>query len=272
MITESTLARVRKVAVIGAGVMGEAIIATLIKMGFPKNSLCFVEKRQERSQEIEAKFGLSQVEMKNAASSDLIFLVTKPQDLQAVVEELALDLPQTTLLVSLAAGKKTSLIESLLKNQNPVVRVMPNTPLLLGEGISAVSGGRFASESHLALVTEILDSAGSTVRVAEELQDAVTAMSGSGPAYFFLFIESMIEAGVKLGLDASDAKALATSTIKGAAKMLESSGKSPATLRENVTSPNGTTAAALAVFDQAGLKQIVEEAMTAARDRSVELG
>lgn len=271
-MTESALATVGKIAVVGAGVMGEAIIATLIKMGYPKRSLCFVEKRDERALEIEEKFGVSRAEIKSAALSDLIFLVTKPQDLEAVVRELAPALGQSTLLVSLAAGKRTSLIEALLKDQNPVIRVMPNTPLLVGEGISAISGGRFATERHLALVTAILDSAGSTVSVAEELQDAVTAMSGSGPAYFFLFVEAMIEAGVKLGLDENDARVLAISTIKGAAKMLESSGKSPSRLREEVTSPKGTTAAALALFDEAGLKQIVREAMTAARDRSVELG
>ena len=272
MNTKLTVDEVRKVAVIGAGVMGEAIISTLIASKFRKDAISFVEKRDDRAQEIEEKFGISRASLPEVASADLIFLVTKPQDLEAVVEILAKDLNPTALVVSLAAGKKTSLVESILKSDNPVIRVMPNTPLLIGEGISAISAGKFAREEHLSLVKGLFQSSGSTLLIDEALQDAVTATSGSGPAYFFLFVESMIEASMKLGLNEADATLLAVSTIKGAAAMLEQSGKSPATLRENVTSPKGTTAAALSVFDEAGFRETISKAMRAARDRSVELG
>lgn len=272
MMTKFTVEAVRKVAVVGAGVMGEAIISTLIASKVRREVISFVEKRDDRAQEIEAKYGISRASINQVADSDLIFLVTKPQDLDTVMQALASDLDSSSLLVSLAAGKKTHTLERHLTKENPVIRVMPNTPLLIGEGISAISAGKFARPEHLAFIVELLQSCGSTLVIDEALQDAVTATSGSGPAYFFLFIESMIEAGVRLGLKEEDATLLAISTIKGAAAMLEKSGKSPATLRENVTSPKGTTAAALSVFDEAGLREIVIRAMKAARDRSVELG
>jgi len=272
MNTKFTRDGVRKVAVVGAGVMGEAIISTLINSKYQKDVISFVEKRDDRAHEIESKYGISRASLSEVATSNLIFLVTKPQDLESVVEALAKDLLPSSLLVSLAAGKKTSVLEKLLKSENPVIRVMPNTPLLIGEGISAISAGKHAKEEHLLVVTELFQSSGATILIDEVLQDAVTATSGSGPAYFFLFVESMIEAGMKLGLKQEDAAALTISTIKGAAAMLQKSGKSPATLRENVTSSKGTTAAALAVFDESGLREIVAAAMRAARDRSVELG
>lgn len=272
MNTKFTRDEVRKVAVVGAGVMGEAIISTLINSKYRKDAISFVEKRDDRAQEVAAKYGISRASLAEAATSDLIFLVTKPQDLESAVEQLASGIKSSSLLVSLAAGKKTSAIEKLLQGDNPVIRVMPNTPLLIGSGISAISPGKYARQEHLLVVTELFQSAGSTILIDETLQDAVTATSGSGPAYFFLFIESMIDGGKQLGLSEADARLLAISTIKGAAAMLEKSGKSPATLRENVTSPKGTTAAALSVFDESDLRAIVAKAMKAARDRSVELG
>jgi pyrroline-5-carboxylate reductase len=151
------------------------------------------------------------------------------------------------------------------------VRVMPNTPVLIGKGMSVLSAGAHASADHLALISTLLSTSGAVMYIDESLQDAVTAVSGSGPAYFFAFIEAMVAGGVALGLSAEVATELSIQTIIGAAAMLAESGKSATTLRENVTSPNGTTAAALTRFSQGHLAELVAGAMTAARDRSQEL-
>ena len=265
-------------AVIGAGVMGEALIQTLLKAGALREQISFLEKREDRATQIVEKFG---IELKSLdqllAGSDVIFLVVKPQDLESVLQEInqLIDPGSSALaplIISLAAGKKSSFIEAMLKTNNSVIRVMPNTPLLIGEGVSALSLGKYATKADGEFLSYILSFGGSVITLEEELQDAVTAMSGSGPAYFFAFIESMVLAGEKLGLSRDGAMVLAKATIKGAAAMLNQPGADPKILRENVTSPAGTTAAALQVFKDRELEKIIEEAMKAARDRSLELG
>jgi len=201
----------------------------------------------------------------------VIFLAVKPQDLESVLSELNQGLNKETLLISIAAGKTTKFIESKLANTNPVVRVMPNTPAQIGKGVSAISPGASATNDHLSLTKDLLSASGLVVEVAEENQDAVTALSGSGPAYFFNFIEAMIKAGVNLGLTEEVATQLAIGTITGSAAMLQESGIDAATLRKNVTSPNGTTAAALKVFSDSNLEKIVADAMAAAKKRAQEL-
>jgi pyrroline-5-carboxylate reductase len=258
---------------IGAGIMGEALITSLLKAGISPSAITFSEKRQERSEEISARYGIKALTVDELArTSSVILLLTKPQDLGSVLEEIASNLAPQTLIISFAAGKKISFIESTLVAELPILRIMPNTPLTVGRGISAISLGKYASNDDSDLATEILKESGDVILVPEELQDAVTAMSGSGPAYFFAFIESMVKAGVELGLDNESATRLAISTISGAAKMLEESGKTPTQLRENVTSPNGTTAAALAFFADHKFEEIIKGAIKAARDRSLELG
>ena len=174
-------------------------------------------------------------------------------------------------IISFAAGKKTSLIEKFSSDGVPVLRVMPNTPMLVGVGASAISAGKFATENDIQAVVDLLKSSGKTIVVDESLQDAVTATSGSGPAFFFKFVEAMIEGAAELGLSEADAKTLVIQTIAGAAEMLKVDGASPTKLRENVTSPNGTTFAALNSFDEGGITDLVKKAMRAARDRSQEL-
>jgi pyrroline-5-carboxylate reductase len=260
-------------AVIGAGVMGEALIQTLLKAGAQGKQISFFEKREDRALEIAKKFA---IELKSLdqllIKSDLIFLVVKPQDLEGLLGEIHQLIGPEALIISLAAGKKSSFIEKVLERNNPVIRVMPNTPLLIGEGVSVLSLGKFAAKADGEFLSHILSFGGSVVVLDEVLQDAVTAMSGSGPAYFFAFIESMVTAGKKLGLNHDDAMTLAKATITGAAAMLNQPGADPKILRENVTSPAGTTAAALQVFKERELEKIIEEAMRAARDRSLELG
>ncbi len=262
-----------KVGILGVGVMGEALLAGLIAAGVPARNISFVEKRAERSSEIVAKFGAQPRDLEDVArDSDLLLLVVKPQDLGDVLDSCKGQVKSSALLVSFVAGKSTSFIENRLGGVSSVIRVMPNTPLLIGKGMSVLSAGTNASSQQMEFITGLLSSSGDVWSVEEELQDAVTAVSGSGPAYFFAFVEAMVSSGQSLGLDEQTSTRLAIQTIIGAAGMLQESGKSATTLRENVTSPNGTTAAALKVFTEGGLAQLVEKAMTAARDRSVELG
>lgn len=262
-----------KIAIIGAGAMGEAIIAGLVKSGRPANSIYILEKRQERSDEICARYAVNQVaNVAELAGFSAIFLIVKPQDLACTLTQIAEALTPDSVLISLAAGKKIIGIESALNGKRvPVIRVMPNTPALVGEGMAAISAGSYCSEKDLALAEELLSGTGQVIRIEEELQDAVTAVSGSGPAYFFLIIEAMVAAGIKLGLTAEDAHQLSVQTIVGAATMLRDSGKTPTILRENVTSPNGTTAAALKELGDSGIHDIFAAALLAARDRSREL-
>jgi pyrroline-5-carboxylate reductase len=174
-------------------------------------------------------------------------------------------------VITFAAGKTISFISNSLGTGNPVVRVMPNTPTLVGKGMAAASIGAGVTDAQRDFVLGFLAATGKVIEVSEELQDAVTATSGSGPAYFFAFVEAMVAGAQELGLSEKDATTLTVQTMLGAAQLLEQSGKSATTLRENVTSPNGTTAAALSSFSNDNLNSMVSKAMKAARDRSQEL-
>lgn len=257
-----------KPAIVGAGTMGEAIIASLLRSGFSADSITILEKRAERVAELTAKY---RVKTGSIVGSDVILLATKPQDLKTTLEVISNQIKTGSLLVSLLAGIKSERIESLLPKNVRVVRVMPNTPLLISNGMSVVTGGSSANESDIAWVQDLMSKSGRVLVMKEKDMDAVTATSGSGPAYFFAVVEAMISAATRLGLDESSAKTLVSQTFLGAAAMLKESGKDARELRENVTSPNGTTAAALKVFSANKLDEIVYEAMKAARDRSIEL-
>lgn len=260
------------IGVIGAGVIGEALISALIDSGHAPSSITISEKRAERAAELTKMYGVGEASLEeNVKSADVILLVVKPQDMATTLEEMKPTIKNSTLVISFAAGKQIAFVNSVLGAVIPVIRVMPNTPTLVGEGMAAISIGAGVSAPQIAFVKDFLSATGQVVEVAEELQDAVTAVSGSGPAYFFAFVEAMVEAGVKLGLSEEVATQLSTQTMFGAAKLLTTSNKSAQTLRQNVTSPNGTTAAALASFAESDLAGIVERAMTAARNRSQEL-
>jgi len=263
---------VRNVGVIGAGVMGEALITGLIASGIPATSITISEKRVDRAQELIKSYGVNSAEISTTvASSDALLIVVKPQDMALTCQQIQPTLKAETLVISFAAGKKIDFISSHLSGHTPVIRVMPNTPTLVGEGMAAISPGPRTSKQDLDFVRSFLSATGKVVEVPEDLQDAVTATSGSGPAYFFLFVESMIQGGISMGLSQEIATELTIQTLVGSAKLLATSGKSATTLRENVTSPNGTTAAAIASFNAENFAQIVQSAMTAARDRSQEL-
>jgi pyrroline-5-carboxylate reductase len=260
------------IGVIGAGVMGEALIAALIRSGENPSDIAFAEKRNDRAEELVSRYSIVHKELIDvAANSKILLLVVKPQDLPATLQELAPHCAPGTLVISFVAGKTIASITAVLGGSVSVVRVMPNTPALLGLGASGYSFGENVSGELRTFVSNFLAATGQAIEVPESLQDAVTATSGSGPAYFFRFVEAMVDGAIALGLSKEDAHTLTVQTIVGAAAMLEQSGDSPTTLREKVTSPNGTTAAALASFNSAGITEIVAEAMRAAAKRSQEL-
>lgn len=260
------------IGVIGAGVMGEALIAALIQSGVNPADISFAEKREERAAELAARYSIVHKELTDVASeSSTILLVVKPQDMQSTLADLAPSISPETLVISFAAGKTIASIASGLGKSNPIIRVMPNTPALVGKGASGYSLAPNVTADQKKFVSDFLAATGKAIEVPENLQDGVTATSGSGPAYFFAFVEAMVDGAVALGLSREDASVLTIQTIVGAAALLDQSGDSPTTLREKVTSPNGTTAAALASFNASGLNAIVADAMAAAAMRSQEL-
>ena len=258
-----------KVGIVGTGIIGEALIEVLLRSGLTRESLFIAEKRQERRDEIINKYGVS--EIKDYSSLDAVLFAVKPQDFMATLETISSSLSNSPLIVSFAAGIKIKSIEEKLGKGSRVIRVMPNTPMVMGRGMSAMSLGSAAFSDDQEWVRGFLSKVGEVIVVDESLQDAVTATSGSGPAYFFAFTEAVVGAARRLGISQEDAVTLASQTLIGAALMVEKSGKELKTLRENVTSPNGTTAAALKSFADSGLEELVYQAMKAAHDRSIEL-
>src|SRR3954464_14975691 len=261
------------VAVLGAGKIGEALLAGLLAGGRTTDELLFTERHPERAAELTARLGVTGVDVADAAArAEVLVVAVKPQDIAPVLAELAPVLRPGTLVVSLCAGLPTALFEGALPEGTPVVRVMPNTPMLVGEAMSAISAGRHAGDDELAAVQRMLSSVGRVVRVPEAQQDAVTALSGSGPAYFFFLVEAMIDAGILLGLPRAVAADLIVQSAFGAATMLRESDDHPVLLREAVTSPAGTTIAAIRELERHGVRAALLAAIEAARDRSVELG
>lgn len=262
-----------RIAVLGAGKIGEALLAGLLASGQPADELVFTERHPERAAELTARLGVVAADVAGAAErSDVVVVAVKPQDITPVLAELNAAIRPGTLVVSLCAGLPTALFEGALPADTPVVRVMPNTPMLVGEAMSAVSAGSHATSAQLDEVEKMLSAVGRVVRVPETQQDAVTALSGSGPAYFFFLVEAMIDAGILLGLPRAVAADLIVQSAYGAARMLRESSDHPVILREAVTSPAGTTIAAIRELERHGVRAALIDAIEAARDRSVELG
>ncbi len=256
-------------AVIGAGVMGEALVSGLLNAGWSPSDITAADRREFRRAEMQQAHGVNVATNEEAAAgADTVVLVVKPQDVGEVLPGIAGVLRPGTLLVSLCAGISTAQLESHLPAGTPVVRVMPNTPALVGEGMAAISAGSNAKAADLEHATELLSALGKVITVPERYQDAVTAISGSGPAYLFFVVEAMIDAGVMLGLPRDTSTTLVVQTMYGSAKLLRESGEHPTVLREQVTSPGGTTAAALRQLEDHRVKAAFITAMEAARDRS----
>lgn len=266
-------ARARKVALIGAGVMGEAILAGLLNAGYDSGSIVATDRRPERQDELAQKYGITmRGNVEAVTDAGVVIIVVKPYDVGTVLDEIAEVLDPSCLVVSVAAGVKTAFIESRVHPGQPVIRVMPNTPAQVAQGMSVVSAGSNATTDQVDLVTSILSATGRAVSVPEKHQDAATAVSGSGPAYLFMVAESMVEAAVQMGLTRDVATELVVQTLYGGATLLKETGEHPTILRERVTSPGGTTAAALRTLEDRGLRSAFMAAMESARDRSVALG
>jgi pyrroline-5-carboxylate reductase len=258
-------------AIIGAGVMGEAILAGLIRTGRDADSIMVGERRPERGAELSRAYGVKVVPNAEAAAADTLLMAVKPQDLGATLREIAPKMRAGQVLVSVAAGKSTEWIESLVPDGVAVVRAMPNTPALVGEGMAGLSRGSTVSDEQYAEAESLMSAIGKAIEIPEYQQDALTAVSGSGPAYIFYVVEAMVEAGVQLGLARDVSTALVQQTLFGAATMLRETGTHPSVLREQVTSPGGTTAAALRQLDEHGVRAAFMSAMEACRNRSREL-
>ena len=265
-----------RIAVIGGGKIGEALLAGLLDAGREVKDLVVSESFAPRAKYLAEEFGIPVTTVAEAAeNADVIIVAVKPADIDSVVSQIAgidLDRDREQMLVSVAAGVQTSRLEAKLPAGFPVVRVMPNTPMLVGEGMTVVSAGRHAKPKHVDLVSEIFRTVGKVLTLREAQLDAVTAVSGSGPAYFFLVVEAMIDGAVALGLSRTTATELVVQTMVGSGAMLARSPERAVELRAAVTSPGGTTAAALRHFEGAGLRSAFIEALFAAHDRSVQQG
>ena len=262
----------KTVAILGAGVMGSTLLSGLIRSGRDPAELIITGRNAERAEQLAERYGVRLMSNAEAAqAADTLVLVVKPQDMEGLVAEVRSHVPKGALVVSLAAGITTAFLEERLPVGTAVVRVMPNTPALVDEGMAAVSPGAHCDEVHLIEAEGLLRSCGKVLRVAEKHLDAVTAISGSGPAYIFYVVEAMIEAGVLLGMPRTTSTELVVQTLYGAATMLKETGLHPTVLREQVSSPGGTTMAALRQLDDHKVRAAFVTAIEAAAERSKQL-
>jgi len=265
----------KKIGVIGTGNMGRALIGGLINSGssVSENIVCS-DIKEGKVKGIEEEFGVATRDNNSdvARESEIIIYAVKPQIMAPVLKETGDCLDMSKVIISIAAGVPLAAIESCLGKELRVIRVMPNVPALIMEGASAVAAGRNALAEDLTLAKAIFDSVGKSVIIEEELMDAVTGLSGSGPAYIFLIIDALSDAGVKMGLAREDSLFLSAQTVLGAAKLLMETGEHPGKLKDSVTSPGGTAIAGLHTLEGGGLRTTLINAVEAATTRSKELG
>ncbi len=259
------------IGVIGCGNMGSALVRGLIQKGGPKGILCFDPDRKKLSQ-LARRYGVQAAHSnREVARAKVILLTVKPQQMEQVLAEIRPYLEHRPLLISIAAGIPTRWVERKVGPRMPVVRVMPNTPALVGAGISAIAPGRFARAKDRKAAERIFRSVGEVIHLPERLLNAVTAISGSGPAYVFYLMEQMMETAVRLGLPKPVARDLVLKTVLGAARLAEGAKEDPRVLRLRVTSKGGTTEAAFRVFARRNLEKILRQGIQAAAQRAKEL-
>lgn len=280
-----------RIAIVGGGSMGEALLAGLLRSGRQIKDLVVAEKMSQRADYLAQTYSVRVTGVADAVENAAhVLLAVKPADVESVVAEIGEAAARAEgsaveqVLISVVAGVTTAFYESRLPAGSPVIRVMPNAPALVGAGVSALSKGRFATDAQLAQAAELFESVGGVLTVPEGQIDAVTAVSGSGPAYFFLFVEALVDAAVAIGLSRTVATDLAVQTMAGSAAMLlerlpEPGTPAPSTpdtnaaqLRAMVTSPGGTTAAGLRELERGGVRSAVANAVDAAKTRSEQLG
>lgn len=265
----------QKLGFIGAGNMAKALVKGLLQSGVcRRDQLAASDNREAILKGISDEFGLechsSNRELVDRSS--IVLLCVKPQNIRDVLEEVKGDIRDDHLVISIAAGIPLKMIRDLIDRDSPIIRVMPNTPALVQEGVSALAGQDLVTSDHMATAMTIFGAVGGTVEVEETMMDAVTALSGSGPGYVFRMMECMVDAGIAVGLEFDISTRLVVQTFLGAAHLASKSEHSLSMLREMVTSPGGTTAAGLAIFDQMGMDETIRKAIEAACKRSVQLG
>jgi pyrroline-5-carboxylate reductase len=261
------------IAILGAGKMGEALISGLLRAGRSPADVLAVVRRPERGQQLRETYGIGVVSAAEAAKgADTLVVTVKPQDMSVLLDQIAPHVPADRLIISVAAGIPTSVIERRFDADIAVVRVMSNTPVLVDEAMSVISAGRHAGEAHLRRAEDLLRPVGMVLRIPESQQDAATALSGSGPAYVYFLVEAMVDAGILLGIPRSTALEMVIQAVYGAATMLRDTSEHPVLLREAVTSPGGTTISAIRELERHGVRAAFLAAIEAARDRGAELG
>lgn len=261
---------VTRITVLGGGVMGEALIAGLLQLD-PAPSITVVEMRADRALELTDRYGIHSAAAATAViDADVIIAAVKPQQMREALTEIASAVSESALVISIAAGITTAFISELIP-QAAVVRAMPNTPARIQRGVIGISAGTSCGPEQFEQAAVLLGAVGLVLEISEDLQDAITATSGSGPAYVFYLAEAMMRGAQDAGLTAGDARAAVVQTLLGSAELLAATEESPETLRTNVTSPNGTTAAAIEVLNEQAVGDAIVRAMMAARDRSQEL-
>lgn len=271
-MTPAAPAPVRSTAVIGAGTIGEALVAGLLRAGHPADGLLVAESRPERAAELRERYGVTVVPAVRAATADLLLLAVKPQDMAAALEEVAPRVRPDALVVSMAAGLPCAWFEARLPAGVPVVRVMTNTPLLVGQAMSVLAAGAAATPAHLDLAESLVAPVGHVMRLPEDKLDAVTALSGSGPAWVLYLVEAMVDAGVLLGLTHETARELAVQNVVGAGALLRQTGEHPVVLRDRVSSPGGSTIRGTVEMERQGVRAGIVAGVRAAYLRNVELG
>jgi pyrroline-5-carboxylate reductase len=260
---------------LGTGNMAEALIKGLLHARVVEpGKIWGSDPRAERCRELAERYGIHTTTSNPdvVSASEIVVLSVKPQILPSVLDEVAQHLKPHALVISIAAGTPVAAIEQRLPAGTRVVRTMPNTPALVGAGATAIAGGGHATPADLEAARRIFDAVGKTVVLDEEQLDAVTGLSGSGPAYVFLIIEALSDAGVKMGLSRYNAQALAAQTVLGSAKLLLETNEHPGRLKDMVTSPGGTAIAGIATLEAGGLRTTLINAVEAATRRSRELG
>ena len=260
-----------RLAILGAGKIGESLLSGLLSSGW--SDVVVTGRRQERIDELRQRYDV-EATLSNAdaiTGAKVVVVAVKPQDIETLLAEIAPATSPEHILLSVAAAIPTSTIERRLSAPVPVVRAMPNAPSTVHEGIAGICAGTHATDEHLALAEDVLSHLGGVVRLPEYAMDAVTAVSGSGPAYFALLAEAMIDAGILLGLSREVTTRLVVQTMFGTAKLLRDEGMHPVELREAVTSPGGTTIRAIRELEQAGVRAALLNAIQAAMERSREL-
>jgi pyrroline-5-carboxylate reductase len=266
----------KKISIIGTGNMGQALVSGLVGSGSakPKNIIC-TDVREAKLQSVEKQYGVHTTSnnLEAVTRAQIIIYAVKPQIMASVLNETAAKLDMSKLIISIAAGVPMEAIESFLNKKLRLIRVMPNIAAAVKEAATAVAAGKHASEEDIKLAMAIFDSIGRCVFIPENyLMDAITGLSGSGPAYIFLIVEALADAGVKVGLSRQEALFLSAQTVLGAAKMLIETQEHPGQLRDRVTSPGGTAIAGLATLEEGGLRTTLIHAVEVATNRSRELG